>query len=67
MLAVVVEIEQAATTARGVPASQLGTGHWTRRVPSRPRIAQRLERPASPLEDLERYYGAGYAAGLYPA
>jgi uncharacterized protein len=36
-------------------------------VPSRPRIAQRLERPGESLEDLERYYGAGYAAGLYPA
>jgi PPOX class probable FMN-dependent enzyme len=36
-------------------------------VPSRPRIAQQLERPEEPLEELERYYGPAYLAGLYPA
>jgi uncharacterized protein len=28
-------------------------------------IAQALERPNEALENLERYYGAGYADGLY--
>jgi uncharacterized protein len=36
-------------------------------LPSRAEIAQRLERPDESLEDLERYYGPGYAAGLYGA
>lgn len=36
-------------------------------VPSRARIARELERPDETLEDLERYYGPGYAAGLYPS
>jgi PPOX class probable FMN-dependent enzyme len=35
-------------------------------VPSRARIAQKLERPRDTIEDLERHYGPGYAAGLYP-
>jgi hypothetical protein len=35
-------------------------------VPSRARIAQKLERPQDTVEDLERYYGPTYAAGLYP-
>ena len=34
-------------------------------VPSRARIAQRLERPDTSLEELERYYGPSYADGLY--
>ncbi|MGI4894910.1 MAG: pyridoxamine 5'-phosphate oxidase family protein [Janthinobacterium lividum] len=34
-------------------------------VPSRPHIAQTLERPDEPLADLQRYYGAAYADGLY--
>jgi PPOX class probable FMN-dependent enzyme len=34
-------------------------------VPSRARLAQR-ERPGESLAELERYYGEGYAAGLYP-
>lgn len=34
-------------------------------VPSRARIAKRLERPEDSLEDLEHYYGDSYAAGLY--
>jgi PPOX class probable FMN-dependent enzyme len=36
-------------------------------VPSRARIAQRQELPDETLTALETYYGAGYAAGLYPA
>jgi hypothetical protein len=36
-------------------------------VPGQTAVAQRLERPGESLEDLERYYGAGQAAGLYPA
>jgi PPOX class probable FMN-dependent enzyme len=34
-------------------------------VPSRARLAQRLEQPDVALEDLDRYYGPGYAARLY--
>jgi hypothetical protein len=34
-------------------------------VQSRAHIARRLERPDVALENLERYYGDGYAAGLY--
>jgi len=34
-------------------------------VPSRPRIARALERPDTPIEELERYYGPSYADGLY--
>jgi uncharacterized protein len=35
-------------------------------VPSRAQIAH-LEQPLEPIEDLERYYGAGYSKGLYDA
>ena len=35
-------------------------------VPSRAQIAQQ-ERPEDSIAELERYYGAAYAAGLYPA
>ena len=34
-------------------------------VARRPVIAQTLERPGEPLEELEAYYGPSYAAGLY--
>ena len=34
-------------------------------VPSRACIAQLLERPNESIEELERYYGDAYAAGLY--
>ncbi|WP_432488648.1 pyridoxamine 5'-phosphate oxidase family protein [Kineococcus sp. SYSU DK018] len=34
-------------------------------VPSRAVLARALERPGEALEDLERYYGPDYAAGLY--
>ncbi|HWH09923.1 MAG TPA: pyridoxamine 5'-phosphate oxidase family protein [Solirubrobacteraceae bacterium] len=34
-------------------------------VPSRARIAKAIEQPDASLEELETYYGAGYATGLY--
>jgi PPOX class probable FMN-dependent enzyme len=34
-------------------------------VPSRARLAQRLEQPDVALEDLDRYYGPAYATRLY--
>ncbi|BFU46233.1 pyridoxamine 5'-phosphate oxidase family protein [Krasilnikovia sp. MM14-A1004] len=34
-------------------------------VPSRPRIAQAVERPEDELAELERYYGPSYAERLY--
>jgi uncharacterized protein len=36
-------------------------------VPSRPRIAQALERPDQSIEQLEQYYGPAYAEQLYRA
>jgi PPOX class probable FMN-dependent enzyme len=36
-------------------------------VPSRARIAKSLERPDTPLEELEAYYGPAYAEKLYRA
>ncbi len=35
-------------------------------VPTRARIAHRLERAGEDLADIERYYSETYAAGLYP-
>jgi hypothetical protein len=71
VLAVVVEIEQVFHhCAKAFLRSQLwDRSTWDRAdaVPSRPRIAQRLERPGASIEELERHYGPGYAAGLYPA
>jgi uncharacterized protein len=71
VLAVVVAIEQVFHhCGKAFLRSQLwdpATWDAADAVPSRPRIAQRLERPGESLEDLERYYGTGYAAGLYPA
>ena len=34
-------------------------------LPSRAEIAHRLERPETPLPELERYYGPAYQRGLY--
>ncbi len=34
-------------------------------VAPRPQIAQQLERPDDPIEELERYYGEQYSTGLY--
>ena len=71
VLAVVVEIDQVFHhCGKAFMRSQLWDPEtWDRAeaVPSRPRIAQRLERPDDSLEDLERYYGPDYAKGLYPA
>jgi PPOX class probable FMN-dependent enzyme len=69
LLAVVVEIDQLFHhCSKAFLRAQLwDPATWdTADVPSRPRIAQRLERPGESLEALERYYGPGYAAGLYP-
>jgi uncharacterized protein len=71
LLAMVVDVEQVFHhCGKAFLRSQLwdpATWDAADAVPSRPRIAQRLERPGESLEDLERYYGTGYAAGLYPA
>ncbi len=71
VLAVVVEIEQVFHhCGKAFLRSELwDVDTWNRAdaVPSRPRIAQRLERPDESLEELERYYGPAYAAGLYPS
>ncbi|MBB3677705.1 pyridoxamine 5'-phosphate oxidase family protein [Modestobacter versicolor] len=70
LLAMVVEIESVFYhCAKAFMRSRLwDAGTWTPdAAPSRPRIAQRQERPDEPLEELERYYGEQYAAGLYPA
>ncbi|WP_116450759.1 pyridoxamine 5'-phosphate oxidase family protein [Blastococcus litoris] len=69
LLALVVDIEQVFHhCGKAFLRSQLWEpGTWdTEAVPSRARIAQRLERPDEPLAQLEAYYGPGYAAGLYP-
>lgn len=36
-------------------------------VASRPVISQAIERPDTPIDELERYYGDAYAQGLYQA
>ncbi|MEZ0164925.1 pyridoxamine 5'-phosphate oxidase family protein [Kineococcus sp. LSe6-4] len=68
LLAVVVEVEQVFShCSKAFLRSALwDPTTWTpEAVPSRPRLAQALERPEVPLEELERYYGPSYAAGLY--
>ncbi|RBY92851.1 pyridoxamine 5'-phosphate oxidase family protein [Blastococcus sp. TF02A-30] len=70
VLAVVVEIEQVFShCGKAFLRSGLwDVGTWQPdAVASRARIAQALERPEESLADLERYYGPGYAQGLYPA
>jgi uncharacterized protein len=70
LLAMVVAIEQVFShCGKAFLRSQLwDPGSWdATAVPSRARIAQRLERPDESLADLEAYYGPAYAAGLYPA
>ena len=70
VLAMVVEIEQVFFhCAKAFLRSALcDPATWyADAVPSRARIAKKLERPTESLADLERYYGPGYAAGLYPA
>ncbi len=68
VLAVVVEVEQVFHhCSKAFLRSRLWQAQaWTPdALPSRPVIAQTLERPDETLEDLERYYGPSYAAGLY--
>jgi PPOX class probable FMN-dependent enzyme len=69
LLAMVVDVEQVFFhCAKAFLRSQLWDhATWDpAAVPSRPRIAQQLERPDDSLEELERYYGPAYLAGLYP-
>ena len=69
LLAVVVEIDQVFHhCGKAFLRSQLWdpAGRDADTVPSRARIAQKLERPGESLADLEAYYGPSYAAGLYP-
>ena len=67
ILAVVVEVEQIFHhCAKAFLRSQLWKPEtWQDQVPARPVIAQTLERPEEPLEDLERHYGPEYAEKLY--
>ena len=70
LLAMVVEIEEVFFhCAKAFLRSALWQPEtWTpEAAPSRARIAQRQERPDESLTELETYYGAGYAAGLYPS
>ena len=70
LLALVVEVEQVFShCAKAFLRSELwDPGSWTPdAVPSRARIAHELERREERLEDIERYYGEQYSAGLYPA
>ena len=69
VLAMVVEIEQVFHhCAKAFLRSELWdpTTWHPDDVPSRARIAHRLERRDERLEDIERYYGEQYSAGLYP-
>jgi uncharacterized protein len=69
VLAVVVEVDQVFHhCGKAFLRSQLWQPEsWdTDAVPPRARIAHALERRDEKLEDLERYYGEQYAAGLYP-
>ena len=69
LLALVVEVEQ---VFHHCAKAFLRSGLWDPdswapdAVPSRARIAHQLERRGERLEDIERYYGEQYAAGLYP-
>jgi uncharacterized protein len=68
-LAMVVEIEQVFHhCAKAFLRSELWDPATWRPddVVSRARIAHRLERRDERLEDIERYYGEQYTAGLYP-
>jgi hypothetical protein len=68
LLALVVEIEQ---VFYHCPKAFLRSNLWQpaswdpAAVPSKAQIAQCLERPDATVDELERYYGPGYAAGIY--
>ncbi|WP_406315002.1 pyridoxamine 5'-phosphate oxidase family protein [Streptosporangium sp. NBC_01639] len=67
-LAIVVEIEQIFHhCAKAFLRSELWRPEsWNpQALPSRAHIAQALERPEDPIEELERYYGPSYAEGMY--
>jgi predicted pyridoxine 5'-phosphate oxidase superfamily flavin-nucleotide-binding protein len=69
LLAMVVEIESVFFhCAKAFLRSALwDPSTWTPdAAPTRPQIAKAQERPDEPLEDLQRYYGEQYLAGLYP-
>ncbi|GAB3456006.1 pyridoxamine 5'-phosphate oxidase family protein [Kineococcus endophyticus] len=68
LLAVVVEVEQVFShCSKAFLRSQLwDPATWTpEAAPPRAQLAKALERPETPLEELERYYGPSYADGLY--
>ncbi|WP_435768298.1 pyridoxamine 5'-phosphate oxidase family protein [Nocardioides sp. SYSU DS0651] len=69
LLAVVVEIETVFFhCAKAFLRSRLWQpGSWEpeARVPRRAVIAHRLERPETPVEELDAYYGPSYQEGLY--
>jgi PPOX class probable FMN-dependent enzyme len=70
LLALVVAVEQVFShCAKAFLRSELWEpASWAPdAVPSRAVIAHRLERRDERLEDIERYYGEQYSAGLYPA
>ena len=69
LLAMVVEIESVFHhCAKAFLRSQLwDPATWDPgALPSRARIAHAQEAAATPLAELEQYYGEQYAAGLYP-
>jgi PPOX class probable FMN-dependent enzyme len=68
VLALVVEVEEVFHhCAKAFMRGQLWhPGTWNpMAVGSRPQIAKALERPEDSIEELERYYGEEYSAGLY--
>ncbi|WP_375499875.1 pyridoxamine 5'-phosphate oxidase family protein [uncultured Jatrophihabitans sp.] len=68
VLAVVVEIEQVFhhCSKAFLRSSLWQPETWTPdAVPSRAHIAHALERPETPVDELETYYGSSYADGLY--
>ncbi|WP_448610566.1 pyridoxamine 5'-phosphate oxidase family protein [Geodermatophilus sp. URMC 60] len=70
LMALVVEVEQVFShCAKAFLRSELWEpASWAPgAVPSRAVIAHRLERRGERLEDIERYYGEQYSAGLYPS
>ncbi len=67
VLALVVNIEEVFShCAKAFLRARLwDVDSWTDPVPSRPVIAQTLERPEESLEALAEYYGPAYASRLY--
>lgn len=70
VLALVVEVEQVFFhCSKAFLRSRLwDPATWTAEadgLPSRAQIAKVLDRPETPIEELERYYGPSYSDGLY--